>query len=147
MGIQVNESVSLFRVHIKKSTKLAPIQTLISAMFIKSSLCFTLIAVIIAGNGMARYLLVDVANEKGISDKRDDLPRQLPGEFGCELGNCGCNHQGKPGCPGGMVCCHCTRCKWFKSCNRCQKSCEKNLNHDLEVPAICSQNITNLTNA
>ena len=40
---------------------------MISAMFIKSSLCFTLIAVIIAGNGMARYLLVDVADEKGIS--------------------------------------------------------------------------------
>ena len=38
---------------------------MISAMFIKSSLCFTLIAVIIAGNGMARYLLVDVADEKG----------------------------------------------------------------------------------
>ena len=70
-SIQINESASLFRVHIKKSTKLAPIQTLISAMFIKSSLCFTLIAVIIAGNGMARYLLVDVADEKGISDKRD----------------------------------------------------------------------------
>ena len=40
-------------------------------MFIKSSLCFTLIAVIIARNGMAKYLLVDVADEKGISDKED----------------------------------------------------------------------------
>merc|ERR1712126_412221 len=56
-----------FRFDIKKSIKLAPIKIKISAMFIKSSLCFTLIAVIIAGNGMARYLLVDVADEKGIS--------------------------------------------------------------------------------
>lgn len=40
-------------------------------MFIKSSLCFVLIAVIFAGNGIAKYLLVDVAEEKGISDKGD----------------------------------------------------------------------------
>ena len=35
----------------------------------KSSLCFVLIVLSITGNGMARYLLVDVAEEKRISDK------------------------------------------------------------------------------
>ena len=38
-------------------------------MYKKFNLCFFLIAVSIAGNGMARYLLVDVAEEKRISDK------------------------------------------------------------------------------
>ena len=38
-------------------------------MFKKFNLSFVLIAVSIAGNGMARYLLVDVAEEKRISDK------------------------------------------------------------------------------
>ena len=40
-------------------------------MYEKISLCFVLIAVSIAGNGMAKYLLVDVAEEKTIPDKRD----------------------------------------------------------------------------
>ena len=71
ISILIIGSTSLFRFHIKKSTKLVQITTLISVMFIKSSLCFTLIAVIIARNGMAKYLLVDVADEKGISDKGD----------------------------------------------------------------------------
>ena len=35
----------------------------------KFSLCFVLIALSITGNGMARYLLVDVAEEKRISDR------------------------------------------------------------------------------
>ena len=40
-------------------------------MFEKINLCFVLIAVSIAGNGMAKYLLVDVAEEKRISDIGD----------------------------------------------------------------------------
>ena len=35
----------------------------------KFNRCFVLIALSITGNGMARYLLVDVAEEKRISDK------------------------------------------------------------------------------
>ena len=38
-------------------------------MYKKINLCFVLIAVSIAGNGMAKYLLVDVAEEKRISDE------------------------------------------------------------------------------
>ena len=38
-------------------------------MYKKFSLCFVLIAVSITGNGMTRYLLLDVAEEKRISDK------------------------------------------------------------------------------
>ena len=47
-------------------------------MLKKFNLCFVLIAVSIAGNGMARYLLVDVAEEKRISD----------GGAGKSLSNC-----------------------------------------------------------
>ena len=46
------------------------INTSNSAMYKKINLCFVLIAVSIAGNGMAKYLLVDVAEEKRIFDKR-----------------------------------------------------------------------------
>ena len=45
------------------------INTLNSAMHKKFNLCFVLIVVSIAGNGMTKYLLVDVAEEKRISDK------------------------------------------------------------------------------
>ena len=38
-------------------------------MYKKLNLCFVFIAVSIAGNGMAKYLLVDVAEEKTIPDK------------------------------------------------------------------------------
>ena len=38
-------------------------------MYEKINLCFVLIVVSIPGNGMAKYLLVDVAEEKTISDK------------------------------------------------------------------------------
>ena len=47
-------------------------------MLKKFSLCFVLIAVSIAGNGKARYLLVDVAEEKRISDRDcGKLPLEL----------------------------------------------------------------------
>ena len=38
-------------------------------MYQKFYLCFVLIVVTIAGNGMAKFLLVDVPEERGITDK------------------------------------------------------------------------------
>ena len=44
----------------------------------KFNRCFVLIALSITGNGMARYLLVDVAEEKRISDRDcGKLPLEL----------------------------------------------------------------------
>ena len=52
-------------------------------MLKKFNLCFVLIAVSIAGNGMARYLLVDVAEEKRISDRGAGKPLSS-----CDYGAC-----------------------------------------------------------
>jgi len=57
-------------------------------MYKKFNLCFVLITVSIAGNGMARFLLVDLAEEKRISDEGS---RKLPTEYinGAHKENCG----------------------------------------------------------
>ena len=49
--------------------KLVKINTLISAMYQEFYLSFVLIVVTITGNGMAKFLLVNVPEEKGITDK------------------------------------------------------------------------------
>merc|ERR1712198_76853 len=109
------------------------INTLNSAMFENINLCFVLIAVSIAGNGMAKYLLVDVAEEKRISDEgagklltEQDYGDHVSSYDKCEYAHCGCHN----GCPEGKVCCPCGPCRRG---NMCRESC----GDECEVPAIC----------